>query len=377
MPEREASDPAAHEASAHSPAQQTPPVDAGHGAEHGRRPAETSARSQSPAPVVPPAPGFPYRQVAVSETLRSTTPGRVPFSVEFMPPRDDAAETRLWNAAEAFHDLGVSFVSVTYGAGGSTRERTFRVAQRLATKPLTTLVHMTLVEHTVEELRSILRGYAEYGLTNLLALRGDPPGNPTGEWVATEGGLSYASELIELVECIPECTYFDIGVASFPETHYRARDEEHDTEVTLAKLRAGAQYSITQMFFDVDHYLRLRDRLAAADPEHGQKPIIPGLMPITSLRSVRKQMELAGAQLPPELERELLKASAGDEVANRDRVREVGIEFTTRMAERLIAEGAPDLHFMTMNHVRATQEVLHNLGMAPAWGPEFGHDMVR
>ena len=317
------------------------------------------------------------RQVAVSDSLKFTTPGRVPFSVEFMPPRDDAAEQRLWSAAEAFHDLGVSFVSVTYGAGGSTRGRTLRVAEQLATKPLTTLVHMTLVEHTAEEIRSLIRTFADLGLTNLLALRGDPPGDPNAEWVQTEGGLLYTNELIEMVREMPECENFDIGIASFPEGHFRAADLEMDTQYTLAKLRAGAEYSITQMFFDVDHYLRLRDRLAAADPEHGSKPIIPGLMPITSLRAVRKQMELAGASLPKSLERRLLDAANGDEEGNKAAIREVGIEVTSEMAERLIAEGAPDLHFMTMNNVRATQEVLHNLGMAPAWGPGYGHDMVR
>lgn len=294
-----------------------------------------------------------------------------------MPPRDDAAEQRLWGAAEAFHDLGVSFVSVTYGAGGSTRERTLRVAEQLATKPLTTLVHMTLVDHTVDEIKDLIRNFASVGLTNLLALRGDPPGDPNAEWIPTMGGLLYTSELIELVKSMPECEDFDIGIASFPEGHYRADDLEADTKYTLKKLRAGAEYSITQMFFDIDHYLRLRDRLAAADPEHGSKPIIPGLMPITSLRGVRRQMELAGASLPKSLEKRLLDAAAGDEVKNKAAIREVGIEVTSEMAERLIAEGAPDLHFMTMNNVRATQEVLHNLGMAPAWGPGFGHDMVR
>lgn len=323
--------------------------------------------------------GMPHirRQVAVSESLKFNTPGRVPFSVEFMPPRDDAAEDRLWSAAEAFHDLGVSFVSVTYGAGGSTRERTLRVAEQLATKPLTTLVHMTLVDHTVEEIKALIRSFAGSGLTNLLALRGDPPGDPNAEWVQTPGGLLYTSELIELVREMPECEDFDIGIASFPEGHYRAKDLDADTRYTIAKLRAGAEYSITQMFFDVEHYLRLRDRLVAADSEHGAKPIIPGLMPITSLRGVRKQMELAGASLPKDVEERLLKAANGDEVTNRAAIREVGIELTTEMAERLVAEGAPDLHFMTMNNVRATQEVLHNLGMAPAWGPGFGHDMVR
>ncbi len=316
-------------------------------------------------------------QWSISDVLKRPVPGRVPFSVEFMPPRDDTAENRLYRAAEVFHDLGTSFVSVTYGAGGSTRERTGRVARRLSRQPLTTLVHLTLVDHSREELESILREYAGLGLTNLLALRGDPPGDPLGDWMTSEGGLSYASELIELVKSTPEFQQFDIGIASFPEGHYRARDLEEDTKFTLAKLRAGAEYSITQMFFDVEHFLRLRDRLATADSVHGVKPIIPGVMPITSLRSVRRQAELSGSDLPHLLEDRLLKAAAGDEVANKEEIRKVGIEATTEMAERLIAEGAVDLHFMTLNFTRATQEVLHNLGMAPAWGAEHGHDAVR
>lgn len=316
-------------------------------------------------------------QVPITRAITLPSPGRIPFSVEFMPPRDDAAEDRLFRAAQSFHDLGAAFVSVTYGAGGSTRERTARVAERLAGHPLTTLVHLTLVDHTVQELREILAHYASLGLTNLLALRGDPPGDPLGEWKATAGGLSYASELIELVRAEPMCQRFEVGIASFPEGHYRAASLAEDTRFTLAKLRAGAQYSITQMFFDVEHYLRLRDRLAAADPVHGAKPIIPGLMPITSLRSVRRQRELSGAYLPAAVEERLVAAAGGDEEKNRAAIREVGIEITTEMAERLIAEGAPDLHFMTLNFARATQEVLHNLGMAPAFNPQLGHDAVR
>ena len=317
----------------------------------------------------------PGRQVTIRQALSMPSAGSIPFSVEFMPPRDDAAEERLLRAAEAFHDLGASFASVTYGAGGSSRDRTLRIAQRVSKQPLTTLVHLTLVEHTVDELREILRSYLSAGLTNLLVLRGDPPGDPLGPWEETEGGLHYASELIELIKAEPEFEKFEIGIASFPEGHYRSPDLDHDTQYTLAKLRAGAEYSITQMFFDIEHYLRLRDRLVEADPVQGAKPIIPGLMPITSLRSVRRQVELSGAQLPSDLEERLIKAADGDEQANKDEIRKIGIEFSTNMAERLIAEGAPGLHFMTMNFARTSQEVLHNLGMAPAWGT--GQDMLR
>ncbi|MEJ5920573.1 MULTISPECIES: methylenetetrahydrofolate reductase [unclassified Corynebacterium] len=314
-------------------------------------------------------------QVPIRQALQMPGPGRIPFSVEFMPPRDDDAETRLLRAAEAFHDLGATFASVTYGAGGSSRQRTLRIADRVSKQPLTTLVHLTLVEHTVSELMEIMRSYKERGLTNLLVLRGDPPGDPLGDWIPTEGGLHYASDLIELIRNEPEFDDVEIGIASFPEGHYRAADLEEDTKYTIAKLRAGAEYSITQMFFDVEHYLRLRDRLVAADPVHGAKPIIPGLMPITSLRSVRRQVELSGAALPSALEERLIAAANGDEVANRGEIRKVGIEVSTQMADRLIAEGAPGLHFMTLNFARATQEVLHNLGMAPAWGG--GQSMVR
>lgn len=302
------------------------------------------------------------RQQPISELLRESND--VMFSVEFMPPRDYAAEQRLWSAAETFKDLGVSFVSVTYGAGGSTRERTFRIAQRLAELPLTTLVHLTLVEHSKAELVDIIESYSRAGLSNLLALRGDPPGDPLGEWIKAPEGLEYTSQLIELTKSIPAARHFDIGIAAFPEGHHRAGSLDEDTSVTLEKLRGGAEYAITQVFFDVDHFLRLRDRLAAADPEHGAKPIIPGIMPITSLRSVHRQIELSGATMNPQVGQRLEKAALSGDGA----VREEGIRISTEMAERLVAEGVPDLHFMTMNFAKATQEVLHNLGLAPAWG---------
>lgn len=330
--------------------------------------------TQQPLPEPTPA----RYQRSITDVISSPAPGRIPFSVEFMPPRNDEAETRLRTAAETFHDLGVAFVSVTYGAGGSSRDRTMRIAQDLARMPLTTLVHLTLVGHTEAELVEILSDYASLGLSNLLALRGDPPGaDPLGEWTPVPGGYRYAEELIWLTKCLEATKHFQVGIAAFPEGHHQSESLAADTKYTLAKLRAGAEFSITQMFFDVDYYLRLRDRLAAADAELGSRPIIPGIMPITSLKSVRRQLQLSGAKLPARLEERLVAAAAGDEEANRDEIRKVGIEESTLMAERLIAEGVPDLHFMTMNFARATQEVLHNLGMAPAWGREHGHDAVR
>lgn len=287
--------------------------------------------------------------------------GRIPFSVEFSPPRDEASEARLWRAVREFERLRPAFVSMTYGAGGSTRDRTLRVTGQLARETtLLPVAHLTAVGHSVGELRSIVGGYADAGIRNILALRGDPPGDPLGEWRKHPEGVEYAEELVRLVRGLGD---FHVGVASHPEGHYRCADLEADTHHLVAKLRAGAAYSITQMFFDVEQYLRLRDRVSALDPVQGEKPIIPELMPITSLRSVRRMVELSGSALPPDLDRRLADAAGDGPEEDRAAVREVGIEVATQMCERLIAEGAPGLHFITLNFARATREVLVNLGL--------------
>lgn len=302
--------------------------------------------------------------------LAAATTARIPFSVEFYPPRDEAAEERLWRAATVFDDLGAAFVSVTYGAGGSTRDRTLRITRQIREETsLLPVAHLTAVGHSVAELEQLLRSYGEAGITNILALRGDPPGDPLGEWVAHPEGLTYASELVEMISRTPT---FHTGVASFPEGHYRAETLEIDTRVLVDKLRLGAEYSITQMFFNIDDYLRLRDRVVAMDAEQGEKPIIPGLMPVTSLRSVRRMLELSGCALPRDLEQRLARAAGDGPEENRVAVREVGIEFATELCERLIAEGAPGIHFNTLNFSRATQEVLGNLGVVPPIGSGGG-----
>ncbi|MFD0927090.1 methylenetetrahydrofolate reductase [NAD(P)H] [Williamsia deligens] len=303
----------------------------------------------------------PTAQQNVIARLAAPHAGPVPFSVEFFPPKDPAAEDRLWRAVRIFEQLRPAFVSLTYGAGGTTRDRTVRIAGQLARETtLTTVAHLTAVNHSIEELRALVGSYADQGITNILALRGDPPGNPLGDWEKHPQGVEYAEELVRLVDELGE---FEVGVASFPEGHYRAPDLEEDTRNLVAKLRAGAEYSITQMFFDVDDYLRLRDRVVAADPEQGAKPIIPGLMPITSLASVRRMLELSGSQLPGDFDERLTRAAGNDEEANREAIRAVGIDIATEIAERLISEGAPCLHFCSLNFARATGEVLQRLGM--------------
>jgi len=300
----------------------------------------------------------------VVDRLNEAGRDRVPFSVEFYPPRDEAAEARLWRAARIFERMSPAFVSVTYGAGGSTRDRTIRVVRELhRDTTLLPLAHLTAVGHSVAEVRAMIGSYADCGISNVLALRGDPHGGVHEEWQRHPDGLEYAVEMVRLVR---ELGDFHVGVASFPEGHPRALDLEHDTLNLVNKLRAGAEYSITQMFFEVDDYLRLRDRVAATDAEQGVKPIIPGLMPITSLRTVRRQVELSGSLIPARVLDRLTAAAGDGPEENRDEVRKIGIELATEMSSRLISEGAPCLHFCTLNFARATGEVLANLGITVA-----------
>lgn len=298
---------------------------------------------------------------SIVERLAAPHRGPIPFSVEFFPPKDAEAEARLWRAVRTFERLGPAFVSMTYGAGGSTRDRTVRITGELAAQTtLLPVAHLTAVNHSVDELRALVGAYADQGITNILALRGDPPGDPLGDWVRHPDGVEYAEDLVRLIE---ELGDFHVGVASFPEGHHRAPDLEHDTRALVNKLRAGAEYSITQMFFDVEHYLRLRDRLVAADPEQGAKPIIPGIMPITSLATVRRMAELSGSVIPDDVQERFARAAGDGPDENREAVRAEGIDFATETAERLIAEGAPCLHFCSLNFAKATSEVLERLGV--------------
>ncbi|GAA4678857.1 methylenetetrahydrofolate reductase [Gordonia humi] len=298
---------------------------------------------------------------SVIEAIAAPHDGPVPFSVEFFPPKDADAEARLWRAVRIFERMNPAFVSLTYGAGGSTRDRTVRIAGELATETtLLTIAHLTAVNHSVGELRALVGAYADKGIVNLLALRGDPPGDPLGEWVKHPDGVEYAAELVELIRDLGD---FHAGVASFPEGHHRAPDLVADTDNLVRKLRAGAEYSVTQVFFDVDDYLRLRDRVVAADPEQGAKPIIPGLMPITSLASARRMTELSGSTIPRDVEERLMRAAGDGPEEDRAAIRAVGIDLCTEAAERLVAEGAPCLHFCSLNFAKATSEVLDRIGV--------------
>ncbi len=285
---------------------------------------------------------------SLGELIRA---GNRSFSFEFFPPKDEAGEAQLWDAIRALEPYQPTFVSVTYGAGGTTRDTTVRITGRIARETsLIPMAHLTCVGHTVEELEGILDAYVAEGVYHVLALRGDPKAGPRAPWTPTAGGLEHAVDLVELARSRGE---FRVGVAAFPEGHPSAASLDADADVLVAKARAGAEFAVSQMFFRAEDYFRLVERVEARGVDI---PILPGIMPILNVNAIRRQGELIGTSVPDEIV-ERITAYDGDPAA----VRAEGIAIAAELCEGLLDGGAPGLHFYTLNRSKATLEIFEAL----------------
>ena len=288
---------------------------------------------------------------AIGRLLRE---GRRSFSFEFFPPKDADGEEVLWRSISELEPLNPTFVSVTYGAGGGTRERTVGITRRIARETsLLPMAHLTCVGHTRTELAAIVDDLREAGVHNVLALRGDPPGGPGTPWTSTPGGLEYAAELVGFLK---DAGGLSVGVAAFPEGHRDAASLEQDAAVLKAKYDAGAEFAITEMVLRADDYFGLVRRAEDAGAEF---PIVPGIMPILNLSSMRTMVRLSGRDMPQETLDRILPLE--DDPAA---LRAEGIRIATELCEQLLDGGAPGLHFYTLNRSKATREIFAALKIA-------------
>jgi methylenetetrahydrofolate reductase (NADPH) len=278
------------------------------------------------------------------------------FSFEFFPPKTDEGEQNLRLALEDLSSFEPDFVSVTYGAGGATRDRTVQLTNWIKQQlGIEAMAHLSCVGSTREELAQILDGIAEAGIENVLALRGDPPRGET-EWKAHPGGLHYSTELAAL---IAQRYPFAVGAACFPEVHPEAPDMAHDLRFLREKVDAGASFLITQLFLDNDLYFHFVEEARAAGIE---VPIIPGVMPITNVSQIKTMTGMCGASIPARL-LEALEWRAGDP----DAVLQLGVAYATLQCAELLAHGAPGIHFYTLNRSPATRAILSALKLLRPW----------
>jgi methylenetetrahydrofolate reductase (NADPH) len=272
------------------------------------------------------------------------------LSFEFFPPKDAAAEARLFQTITRLKGYQPTFVSVTYGAGGGTLRNTRKVVVRIKGEtPLTPMPHLTCVEQSASALEKILLDYKRNGIENVLALRGDPP-KGQDKFVAHPDGFCYAIDLVRLVVAVGG---YSIGVAVYPEGHKEAPDLETDMYYTKQKINAGADFAITQMFFDNRFYYNFMERAGKAGINI---PIIPGIMPITDIEQIKKFGKMTGATIPKSIVGPMEKAASPEEALK------LGVEFATKQCEDLRQNGVKYLHFYTLNQSRSVTEIVNNLG---------------
>jgi methylenetetrahydrofolate reductase (NADPH) len=278
------------------------------------------------------------------------------FSFEFFPPKTEQGEQNLYSALSELRTLEPSFVSVTYGAGGSTRVQTIEIVKRIREDyGLEAMAHFTCVGATIPELRSTLDEMQAAGIDNVLALRGDSPAGHE-DWVKTDGGLEYSRDLVELIKAgYP----FAIGAACFPETHIHAAGPQEDIEHLAEKVRAGVDFLITQLFFDNALYF---DFVARARAAGIGVPIVPGILPITQIGQLERMTKMCGASIPAGLQRELHARESQPEA-----VIDFGVAHATLQCAELLASGAPGIHFYTLNRSPATRAILGALKLARPW----------
>jgi methylenetetrahydrofolate reductase (NADPH) len=304
-----------------------------------------------------PGPSAPSRADQLGRTRPPTiaellqTSDRPLFSFEFFPPKDTEQQRQLWQAIRELESLGPDFVSVTYGASGTNRERTIAATEAIAQQTtLRAMAHLTCASQSRDQLRQVIGSYAAAGVRHVLTIRGDMPGGPREPWQPHPEGLANATELVAMVR---ELGDFCVGVSAFPDPHPEHGDPDLDARILVDKANAGASFAITQLFFTAEDYFALVARVRALGCD---LPIIPGIMPITNARQVVRFAELSGAALPDAVT-ERVHEVADDP----DEVRRVGIELGTELAEALLAGGAPGLHFFTQNRSRATREIYARL----------------
>jgi methylenetetrahydrofolate reductase (NADPH) len=290
---------------------------------------------------------------------------RPSFSVEFFPPKDQAGEQRLWESLGELAEIAPDFVSVTYGAGGSTRERTIRITQEITERTkIATVAHLTCVGSNKDQLVEILEQYKAAGISSILALRGDPEGGPRSKWITSEGGFDHADQLVVLAKE----KGFTVGVAAFPDGHPASQGNmAQDLAVLLRKFELGAEFATTQFFFDVKKYQELLSNIRERD---SHAPIIAGILPITNVKQLLRMSELSGTEIPLEIRDRIMKYE-NDPLS----VRKVGVEIALEISDAILASGAPGLHFYTMNSAQSTLEIIESLGLRKSSDQKASRDL--